>query len=250
MSDDISREDAHSVFPIFIEIPDLPGHDGGWLWVAYRAGGIEKTNLFDVVRGAKSAPNFPECRDVDHAIQECVRVILPPAAFSLDSAKEYWHLITREEPYHPTSIDTQPYVDAFFQGALQCVRSLVHANAQAEARRWLARYARPEDLEHLERFVEQYGDTWEERFPDGCSSVFEVALYMAGRDLSQDEGHFEDDEGEPMPADPVRDYGIAFALISFSMDTVEFATFFVREVVAQFRRQQSRSDSPTEEEAG
>jgi hypothetical protein len=36
-------------------------------------------------------------------------------------------------------------------------------------------------LEPAQRFAAQYGGTWQEAYPDGCSSIFEVGLLLSGR---------------------------------------------------------------------
>ena len=145
---------------------------------------------------------------------------------------------------------TVPYVAGFFDSVYDTIDGEIEHDAFTAAEEWLQSTASPQELEHAAEFTERHGDTWAEEFPNGCTSVYEVALYMMGRDLSRYRGHLPEGEDEGVPTDPAQDFRAMFRDGCFALNSPTLATAFVWKMVDLIRHQRYPPNRPTEGEAG
>lgn len=192
----------------------------GYEWAERDAGKLERMAIWDVVTGVRPRPNFSNCQTGVAAVHELVRCIHPPCGLHLDSAVQYW------ESIHGGYFDSPFLVEAFFRGAFWAIDERVQLGALDSARRWVEQRYSSNRLEPVRQFVEQYGDTWQDNPPPGCNSVFDTALYMAGRSDSVRPGFAESAYS--------REFGVRN---EFASDTEEYARRLIRAVVARLRYQ-------------
>lgn len=227
--------------------PESNGRRDGDLWVRDRAGSIELEHLLECSRGP--TPDLRQCRDSDQAILECVRVLLPPCALHLDSARGYWRLVLESERRYS---DQVPFVAGFLEAAVDGARAVVTEAGEKAAEEWIEHRARPDELANAARFAELHGDTWETDFPVARGELTTVAVRMIHGEHRPPESDSPDDD---------ESWAVFLVITALSLGIIvgwtrttfcpdEFTKAFIRRVVAIIRERQAEGSRITDGQPG
>jgi len=168
MSNGLTPEDQPDTDPASL------GHGLGRAWANNWAGTDELGRL--VREEHANHPDLLRSLDSDQAILEITRILMPPCALHLDSARAYWELVLGSG--YEDLVNSVPFIATFLEGAISAARARVRRDATMAVDMWLFDSESPELLENVEAFVRDYGSTWENSYPDGCNDAFDVCHFM------------------------------------------------------------------------
>ena len=127
----------------------------------------------------------------DAAILALAGIVMPPCAMHLDSARAYWRCLLGSDC--DSFQDDVPFIAGFLGGAIEGAQARARSAVIEAAYIWLHCVASPLQLNNVEAFVHEHGDTWDSVLPVGCNDAFDLCYFME-TGAAPPEEEIDDDE--------------------------------------------------------